>query len=278
MPKKLVYLEPYKVGFREYEDRDLQEGEIKVQTLYSGISHGTEITLYRGTNSLLKKKIVDGIFVDGEAAYKYPFPYGYEEVGEVVEVGKGVEGIKVGDTVAAAYGHKEVGVISPAKATYFAKIPPGFNAEQGVFLALGSVALDAVLTSGVRIGEGAVVFGQGVVGLFILQLLRIAGVSPIIAVDLLRNRLELSKKFGADYTLMPGDGDLAVKVKELTGGRKADATFETSGSHRALHEAVRCGAASYSKVVALSLYQGGANDLYLGMNFITAHTWRAGQE
>jgi 2-desacetyl-2-hydroxyethyl bacteriochlorophyllide A dehydrogenase len=280
MPKELVFVGPRKIDFRDYSDRPVQDEEIKLNMLFSGISHGTEMNIYRGTAPLFHKTRKNGLFQEGEPEWKYPMSYGYEEVGVVTEVGKNVDGFTEGDVVACACGHRETGILHADRTAmelpFLRLIPKGMNPEHGIFQALGSVALDALLTSEIRLGESAVILGQGTVGLLLLQLCKIAGANTVIVVDPLDSRLVLSEKLGADYVINPKDTDVAVDVRNLLssdasdsrcGGRGADVVFETSGNTKALHEAIRCGAKGYSKVIAVGWYQGPAQHLYLGEEF-----------
>ena len=66
LPRELVFLGPRKIGYREYDDRRLGPREIRVETVCSAISHGTEMNLYRGTAAQLKRSISkDKLFTDG---------------------------------------------------------------------------------------------------------------------------------------------------------------------------------------------------------------------
>jgi len=268
MPREVVILGPKKVGLREYQDEPIKSREIKVRTLFSGISHGTEMNIYRGTAPQFYKSISKmGLFQEGEPVSKYPIVYGYEEVGIVTEVANDVQDYKIGDVVASCYTHKEIANINvDVRAPYLNIIPKGMNPEHGIFLGLGTVALDALITSNVRLSESIVIFGQGVVGLLLLQLCKLAGASPIITVDMLEKRLSMSKSMGADYTLNPQTCDVASEVREILGSG-CDVVFETSGNIKALHESIRCGAPRYSKVIAVAWYQGPAQNLYLGEEF-----------
>jgi threonine dehydrogenase-like Zn-dependent dehydrogenase len=197
-------------------------------------------------------------------------------VAEVVEIGEGVSGVALGDMVAAGYGHRETAIVHGGTGS-LSVVPKGVEPEWGIFRALGGVALDAVLTSGISIGESVVVFGQGVVGLLILQLCRLAGAEPVIAVDLLDSRLSLAREMGADYTINPSCvDDVAKQVRHLTQTSGADVCLEASGSYEALHEAVRCGATYDSKVVAAGFYQGTGDALRLGEEFVHSQHLRGG--
>ncbi|MEE3922353.1 hypothetical protein V2I01_40895 [Micromonospora sp. BRA006-A] len=85
----------------------LGPGQVRVRTRYSGISAGTELTLYRGSNPRLRKDWDAGsrMFVPRQAAPAYPVVgFGYEEVGEIVEVAPDVAGRRPGQLVWGIWG------------------------------------------------------------------------------------------------------------------------------------------------------------------------------
>lgn len=86
----------------------------------------------------------------------------------------------------------------------------------------------AMYTAGVRPGESVVVFGCGGVGLNILQGAALCGAQTIIAVDVNAAKMDLARVFGATHTLLSGDDTLA-HIRDLTGGRGADHSFEAVG-------------------------------------------------
>src|SRR4051794_16402634 len=90
-------------------EKPLGADEVRLRTLYSGISAGTELTAYRGSNPYLNKRWDDQLrlFLDGDTTFEYPVDgWGYEEVGEVVEVGAEVVGVAAGDRVWGTWGHR----------------------------------------------------------------------------------------------------------------------------------------------------------------------------
>ncbi len=90
MGSVLVFESPRTVGFADEEERPLQPDEVRLQTLFSGISAGTELTAYRGTNPYLHKRwdADRRLFVAGEEPQRYPQRgWGYEEIGEISELG-----------------------------------------------------------------------------------------------------------------------------------------------------------------------------------------------
>jgi threonine dehydrogenase-like Zn-dependent dehydrogenase len=258
---------PRKVGIREYEERPLQPKEVRLRTLYSGISAGTELTAYRGSNPYLSKQWDDDrrLFLDGGVSLQHPIEgWGYEEVGEVVEVGSEVTEARPGEVVWGTWGHKSTTVVQEDWAAR-RRLPRGVDPIIGIFSRIGAIALNAVLDADVHVGEYVAVFGQGVPGLIVSQLARLNG-GTVIAVDGIPKRLELAKSLGASYTVDFTEQSPAEEIKGLTENRGADVCIEISGSYRALHEAIRSTAYN-SKVVSSGFYQGEGAGLFLGEEF-----------
>ncbi len=258
---------PGVIALAEEDDLPLSPDEVRVRTLYSGISAGTELTAYRGSNPYLTKRWEPErrVFSPGEVSFDYPIDgWGYEEVGRVVEVGGGVSSPKVGDIVWGTWGHRSSAVLA---ADYAAGrvLPATADAIDGVFSHIGAIALNAVLDAGIHVGETVAVFGQGVPGLIASQLARLNG-ATVIAVDAIPMRRELAERLGATSVLAAEGGSVAERIKELTDGRGADVSIEITGSYRALHEAVRATAYN-STVVASGFFQGEAAGLSLGEEF-----------
>lgn len=89
MERVVQFTGPRQVEVAEHESLELPPGHLRVHTRYSGISAGTELTAYRGTNPYLTRTWdADArLFRDDEAGISYPVVgWGYSEVGEVTEV------------------------------------------------------------------------------------------------------------------------------------------------------------------------------------------------
>ena len=269
MSEVLVFTQPRKIGFGTVEDRPLASKEIRVRTLYSGISAGTELTAYRGSNPFLNKQwsLESRLFLPAETPSQ-PYPlsgWGYEEVGEVVEVDPEVTSLKVGDIVYGTWGHRTHHILQEEYACQRIK-PRALDPILAIYSHIGPIALNGILDANIHIGETVAVFGLGVLGQVIAQLAKRSG-ALVIGVDLIEKRLDLAKELGAvDIALDPRDGSPAEKIKDLTRGRGADVTIEVSGSAKALNEAVRATAYS-ARVVALGFFQGEAQGLFLGEEF-----------
>src|SRR5687767_52592 len=110
MGKVVVFIQPRTLGFESYDDVVLKPNEVRLRTLYSGISAGTELTAYRGSNPYLHKQWDSSrkLFIPAEQpALAYPVSgWGYEEVGEVVELGSEVQNVSMGDIIFGTWGHR----------------------------------------------------------------------------------------------------------------------------------------------------------------------------
>jgi len=215
---------------------------------------------YRG--ELPAELSLDSTLATLQGSFSYPLKYGYASVGRVLDVGNGVEGLAEGDLVFAFNPH-ETCFTNPADVAL--KLPAELNPRLGVLVANTETAINSLWDAAPRLGERAVVIGQGVVGLLITQLLRKAGVSVIITADLYEKRRELSLRAGADLAVNPSS-DLAQRVLEITGGLGADVVIEASGQPSALNDAINC-TASEGRIVVVSWYGTKQAQLNLGSDF-----------
>lgn len=242
----------------------LPPGHVRVRTRYSGISAGTELTAYRGTNPYLNRvwDPVSRLFTAGDGL-QYPVAgWGYSEVGQVVEVAPDVAEPGVGQWVWGIWGHRS-GAVVPADKVAGHQVPAGVEPLRASFVRVGAVALNAVLAAGLHLGETAAVFGQGVIGLLATRLATLSG-ATVIAVDGVPARREVALAFGAGAALAPQGA--AEEIRARTGDLGADVAIELSGVYPALHEAIRSVAVG-GQVVAAGFYQGDGAGLRLGEEF-----------
>jgi 2-desacetyl-2-hydroxyethyl bacteriochlorophyllide A dehydrogenase len=268
MPQVVRFEAPYQVGVTEVPPDDLQPGQVRVRTLFSGISAGTELTAYHGTNPYLTRQWdpVAKLFGDRDGTSDLGYPlegWGYSEVGRVVETGPDLTAPHVGDVVWGIWGHRSETCIDGALAARQV-LPPGVAPEVGCFARVGSVALNAVLAAECGIGSTVVVLGLGVIGLLATAFATRTGAS-VIGVDGIESRRAQALRYGAREVFAPAD-DVAGHVRKLTGNLGADVVIELSGSYAALHRATRI-AGPEAQVIAAGFYQGPATDLRLGEEF-----------
>lgn len=220
---------------------------VLVRPYYSLISSGTETAsihqkgLLRSVaeNPSHLRKIWDAMKVGGpirtiaevQAKLNEFAVLGYAGAGVVVERPPTLRDLEIGDRVAyggEGTGHAEIIV---AGRNLLAKIPDQVTYEQGCFTTLGSIALNAVRIAELGVGDVAVVIGLGLVGQLIAQLARVQG-AVVITTDLRRDRVELSKRLGADYAICgEGEGDMEKQISAITRARGADCVIVAAASH-----------------------------------------------
>ncbi len=269
MPTLLTVPAPREIRLESIPSEPLGPGQVRLATLYSGISAGTELATYRGSNPYLHKRweAEQRLFQASDApSLAYPVRnMGYEEVGRVVELGPGVVIPAVGDLVYGTWGHRTEAVVDAAWAAA-RRLPDGLDPLLGIFSHIGSVALNGVHDAAIRIGDTVAVFGLGVPGQIVAQLAKRSG-AAVVGVDPLAARRDLARSLAAvDLALDPAVGSAAEAIKAHTDGRGADVTIEVSGVAAALHEAIRATAYS-ARVVALGFFQGVPTGLALGDEF-----------
>jgi 2-desacetyl-2-hydroxyethyl bacteriochlorophyllide A dehydrogenase len=269
VPTLLTVPAPREIRLEDLPGAPLGPGQVRIETLYSGISAGTELATYRGSNPYLHMRwdAEQRLFQASDTpSLAYPVrTMGYEEVGRVVELGPGAIAPAVGDLVYGTWGHRTEAVVDAAWAAA-RRLPDGLDPLLGIFSHIGSVALNGVHDAAIRIGDTVAVFGLGVPGQIVAQLAKRSG-ATVIGVDPLADRRRLAIALGAvDLALDPAAGGAAEAIKAHTDGRGADVTIEVSGVAAALHEAIRATAYS-ARVVAVGFFQGTPTGLALGDEF-----------
>ena len=254
MPEAVWFGAPRRVEIRQEPAAPVGPDDVRVRSLVSGVSAGSELLVYRGRAP--RDLQPDLPTVRGD--FGFPIKFAYASVGRVVEVGSHVDQLAVDDLVFVHHPHQTEYVV-PAAAPV--RLPEGLPADAGVFAANLETAVTVVLDAHPRLGESVLVAGQGVVGLLITMLLRRAGATTIVTADLHERRRAASAAAGADHALGV-DADLVDAVLDLTEGRGVDVAIEVSGSPAALQACIDAAAFAGTVVVA-SWY--GTRDVSLSL-------------
>jgi L-iditol 2-dehydrogenase len=127
-------------------------------------------------------------------------------------------------------------VAVPQHITYL--IPDALSFEHAAMIEAVSVAVHAVGLTPVKLGDTAVVVGSGMIGLLVIQALRLAGCSRVIAIDLEERRLRLAAELGAEVCLNASQPDAPGLVRDYTSGRGADVAMEVVGNTPAFETAL----------------------------------------
>jgi 2-desacetyl-2-hydroxyethyl bacteriochlorophyllide A dehydrogenase len=270
MPRELLVTGPRSIELGPYDEVPPAPNEIRAEGIVSGISHGTELALYRGVTAFAGKRFDPDLrlFLEHDATTSYPIRLGYEWVGEVREAGAEVDGVAVGDLLHLALPHRETQTMAVANdpRAPWTVLPDGLDPEHATLLQSVAIALQAVHDAAIELGDMTVVFGLGAFGLLGVQLARLSGAGWIAAVDPVPRRRALALAFGADLVLDPSSCDAGREIKVATGGG-VDVAIEFSGRYPALQDAMRSVRLA-GTVVAAGFYVGGAGDeLRLGEEF-----------
>ncbi len=121
--------------------------------------------------------------------------------------------------------------------------------------------------SNVRWGDSVAVIGLGAIGMIAVEMARASGAEKVFAIDPLPSRREWCLANGADYAFDPTDGEAALKVRELNGGRGTDVAMEISGAYPALELATKV-VATAGTVCSAGFYKSEAQgNLHLGRDW-----------
>jgi L-iditol 2-dehydrogenase len=109
------------------------------------------------------------------------------------------------------------------------RLPENVSFENAAMVEPVAVALHAINLTEISVNDTVVVGGAGMIALFVIQLLKLAGCGQIIAFDLDQDRLDLALKLGATHAFKADEANISEEVKKLTNGRGADIGFEVVG-------------------------------------------------
>jgi L-iditol 2-dehydrogenase len=210
-PSRAAITAPAQLEMQPFTPPSPRAHEVLIETRLSLISPGTERAFFLGLPN---------------TALTYPILPGYSNIGRVVELGSEVTALKVGDRVASPSNHASHVVIDAARC---AKLPADLSDERAAFFNLIAIAMQGVHKARIELGESVVILGAGVIGLFAMQLARLAGGLPVISVDQHAGRLLLAQQLGADAALT-SDDQLPTVLRERLDAEGADVVIEATGN------------------------------------------------
>jgi 2-desacetyl-2-hydroxyethyl bacteriochlorophyllide A dehydrogenase len=194
------------------------EGELLIQTVSSLISTGTELTALSAE---------DPPGTVWASLRRFPNTPGYCNAGRVVAAGSESDQDWVGRRVASVARHTRFGIVPTAAARALPEAE--ISDDEAAFSSLAETVMNAVRRGGVAWGESVVVFGLGLLGQLAVRFCRLAGASPVIAVDIAEQRLALVPDDPGIVRVRADQEDLGEAVSRSTRGRMADVAFEVTG-------------------------------------------------
>ena len=276
--KVAVMLGIGKMGFEERDIPKAKDDEVLVKLEYVGIC-GSDLHYYE-TGAI------------GDYVVEPPFVLGHEPGGTVVEVGKNVKHLKVGDRVALEPG-KTCGHCEFCKTgrynlcpdvVFFAtppvdgvfqeyvaheadlcfKLPDNVSTLEGALIEPLAVGFHAAIQGDAHLGQRAVVMGAGCIGLVSMMALKARGVSEVYVVDIMEKRLEKALELGATGVINGAKEDVLERVKELTDGAGMDLVIETAGTEITTRQAIHM-AKKGSNIVLVGYSKSGEMTLPMSL-------------
>ena len=224
--KQIFFTDIHKAELIENEIGEVKENEVLVKTEYTVVSGGTERACILGMNNTSKN---------------FPMSMGYCGVGRVEDVGSDVKKVSAGDRVLVYHGcHSKYNIRPESDITKVEN--DSIPSIEAAFVIIASMGLGGVRKLEIELGESAMVMGQGLLGIFATQFLRLSGANPVIAADLNPKRRELALKLGADCAFDPLDKDFVQNVKAVTKGKGVNGCVEVTGISQAMNQALECAA------------------------------------
>jgi threonine dehydrogenase-like Zn-dependent dehydrogenase len=277
--RTLVVPRPGVLEIAEEPELPLGEGRFRAETLFTGLSAGTELTWYRGTSPYLTAGWEPelGLFDRRRPAQAFPVRrLGYMEVARVTA--SRTAAVPEGEVVAMAYGHSTV-VHGDPVTQHVVPLPPGLDPLLGIYVAhLGPICVNgllhaaadaggAELSTGVR-GRLVVVVGGGPIGLLVGLLARAHGADEVVVLDATEQRRRAAVGLGLQGAEDGPDAARELKTRWRHGpaDHGADVVFQCRGRPSALATALRC-LRPQGTVVDLAFYTGGADGVALGEEF-----------
>jgi 2-desacetyl-2-hydroxyethyl bacteriochlorophyllide A dehydrogenase len=231
----LLFTRPYQVKIQKEIVQTPGEGQVLVETLFSSISAGTEMLIYR--NKLRKGTLLDTTIPSLSHMFTYPCKYGYSCVGRVIGVGQKVSRQWQGRRVFVFHSHESHFIAAPGD---LIPIPYGMSSKDALFIPNMETALNLVIDGDPVEGEKIVVFGQGVVGLLLTAILAQKSRMALVTIDKYPLRRNMSVRLGADESLAPQTDTRKFLSKNNVGdGTGANLCFEVSGEPDALNTAIQ---------------------------------------
>lgn len=197
---------------------------------------------------------------------KAPLILGHEFSGEVVEVGKGVENVKVGDRVTpdAAQHCGEcymcrvnryslceklafTGLMADGAFAEYVNVPaytcfkllPELTSEAGALVEPIAVGIHAIRQGRVLEGDTVAVVGAGTIGLVTIQAARAAGARRVFSVEMAKERKKMARDLGA-IVLDPKETDVAETIRQQTDGQGVDVAIECIGKPETVNTCIQC--------------------------------------
>jgi L-iditol 2-dehydrogenase len=249
--KAALVTDVHKVSIQEIDRPVVKDDEVLIKVKTVGVC-GSDLHLFRGTHAFRKP----------------PAILGHEIAGDVVEIGKSVKTVSIGDrvTVEPQYGCGDCefcrqGLVNlcnskvvPGTAKWIGVFVQYFNAPEKTIYQLNdavsykmgtmieplAVAVRALRRATVKEKDCLVILGSGTIGLLCLVVAKQMGYKNVVCTDTAEFNLAMALKHGATLAINPLEGDVVAAVKKLTDGKGADLALIAAGANNIVDQASAC--------------------------------------
>lgn len=227
--RNIIFTAPRIAEIIEKDIPQLKQGTVLVRSVRDTISPGTERANLIGDPNINSS---------APASITFPRQLGYSISGIVEAVGEGVKKVKVGDRVSCAWSKHAQYNLMKEKDVY--PLPDCVDFDEAALVHIATFPLAAIRKCHLEAGESAMVMGLGVLGLLGIELLRIAGACPIIAVDPDETKRSRALSLGADYALDPFSDNFTVEARRIAGNGGVKVCLEITGIGSGMDMALDC--------------------------------------
>ncbi|HGJ65548.1 TPA: hypothetical protein ENS27_09185 [bacterium] len=220
--KAVVFESPGKVSVTNVPDPIITDDEVLVAVQSAGVC-GTDVHIY-----------------EGDFIGTYPIIPGHEFAGKVVDIGRNIKSVNIGDKVAIDPGvfchkcsfcrenhqnfcenFKAYGVSYNGGFAELASIREenvhkidGLSYDEGAMVEPIGCGIHGLKQVGMEIGDHVLIFGSGPIGLILMQLCKNYGSASVTMVDKIQSKLDLAKKLGATNTII-ADDNMRSTLKDM---------------------------------------------------------------
>ncbi len=233
--EQVVFTAAGEMSLQERELPELKPDEVRIRTLASLISPGTERAFFLGLPNTTQA---------------YPQFTGYNNIGEIIAIGERCD--RIAPLACASPAPRTTPPSSRQSPPKPIPCPTASDAEAAAFFNLVSIALQGVRKARIEIGESVAVLGSGLIGLLAGQLAALNGGLPVTVIDRDASRLEFARAAGLETVLSAEDGSRVLDPPAVV--------IEATGHPDAVNAALDL-AAPFGRVVLLGSTRGVTSEV-----------------
>jgi 2-desacetyl-2-hydroxyethyl bacteriochlorophyllide A dehydrogenase len=224
--RQIVFPRKARVELEPFELPSLGDGQLRIRTRFSLISAGTEGIVY---NQLYDPG------THWDRWVKFPFYPGYSAVGEVTDVGAGVEGYQPGDCVMTRGPHASIQTLAPKNCVV---LPDGVDPREACWFGLAKITAIGARAADYRLGDHVLMIGAGPIGQMALRWAAATGPESLTVVDSMESRLALARDGGASSVICKPIEEAKDELLQRGDALRPNKVIDTTGNAAVFHSAL----------------------------------------